>query len=196
VTKIKKPDNTILALVIIAVMAFILPSGLQADTEDSKTIAGKNKKAETTSGINAAAFTLIHKDFLPKASSATLIPDKPRINPEPNPYYQRRLKRERFEKTLYNMTLVTSAALNIADYLSTREALRHEGLAEGNPIMKPFVKNDLAFAAAKFGLLTVNYFLMKKLHKKNKTLAWVLTVANNFVMSYVLVNNLKLIREI
>ena len=177
-------------------MALILPSGLLADTEGLKTGASENKKAETTSNINTAAFTLIHRDFLPKVSPVPIIPDKPQIKIKPNPDYQKRLKRERFEKTLYNMTLVTSAALNIADYFSTREALRHEELAESNPIMKPFVKNDFTFAAAKFGLLTFNYFLMKKLHKKNKTLAWVLTTANNLILSYIVVNNFKLINEI
>lgn len=177
-------------------MAFSLPSGMQADINDSTTKAGENIKPGTTSDINPASFALFHKDFLPKVTTAPTIPDKPQINLESNPYYQRRLKRERFEKTLYNITLVTSIALNIADYFSTREALRHEELAESNPIMKPFVKNDLTFAAAKFGLLTFNYFLMKKLHKKSKTLAWVLTAANNFILSYIVVNNFKLINEI
>jgi len=44
-----------------------------------------------------------------------------------------------------------TAALNIADYALTREALRYGGVAEGNPMMKNIVKNTYIFAAVKRG---------------------------------------------
>jgi hypothetical protein len=53
-----------------------------------------------------------------------------------------------------------TAALNIADYALTREALRYGGVAEGNPMMKNIVKNTYIFAAVKRGphLLILNYW--------------------------------------
>ena len=199
--KIKGLENKIiLILATAAALILILPTGALAASEDSKIYANEDAKTTaftgTHSSVNTASFTLIPKDFLPKAPLTPITVKKTQVKLEPNIYFQKRQRREKLQKTLFNITLATSAALNIVDYFSTREALRHEGLAEGNPMLKPFVKNDLAFAAVKAGLLTVNHLLLKNLYKKNKTMAWILSVANNFVLSYVLVNNLKLIREI
>ena len=47
-------------------------------------------------------------------------------------------KPNRFEKTAYATSLVILAALNIADTVTTIQALKYEGLTERNPVMKPF----------------------------------------------------------
>jgi len=94
---------------------------------------------------------------------------------------------------LFEASLISLAALNVADYFSTKQALKLDGLYEANPIMRPFVKNDLAFTAVKMGITVGNYFLFKGLYKKNKALAWVLSLTANFAMSYVVSHNLKMI---
>jgi hypothetical protein len=97
-------------------------------------------------------------------------------------------------KALFDVNLVLMLGLNIADYLSTREALKYPGLAETNPLMKPFVKNAAVFAAIKFGTTALSYLSMRAIFKKNKTVAWVMTTASNALLSYVVVNNMRLIQ--
>lgn len=100
---------------------------------------------------------------------------------------------ERLEKGLFTASLVTLTALNLADYLSTRQALKNTGLVEGNPLMKPFVKNAFVFAAVKAGTTALSVWGMKSLFKRDKTTAWVMTTLSNFLLSYVVSNNMRLI---
>lgn len=97
---------------------------------------------------------------------------------------------------LFDVSLYSLVALNIADYLSTREALKYPGLQEGNPLMKSIVKSPVAFAAVKIGISAVSYWSLKSLYKKNKALAWVVSTASNFAMSYVVSNNMRLINKV
>jgi hypothetical protein len=97
-------------------------------------------------------------------------------------------------KALFDANLVLMLGLNVADYLSTREALKYPGLTETNPLMKPFVKNPTAFAAIKFGTTALTYLSMKAIFKRNKTVAWVMTTASNVLLSYVVANNYRLIQ--
>ncbi|MBD3413456.1 MAG: hypothetical protein GF421_03370 [Candidatus Aminicenantes bacterium] len=115
--------------------------------------------------------------------------------PKTYQYIQNYKKSHRFGKSLFEASLITNLALNAADYFTTQEALKYDGLEEGNPLMKPFVKNDLTFAAVKIGLTVSNYFIMKKLYKKNKALAWVVSIASNLVLSYVVSSNMTHIHE-
>jgi hypothetical protein len=101
-----------------------------------------------------------------------------------------------FENSLFQTSLITFIALNIADYYSTREALKYPGLGEGNPLLKPFVKDPYIFATFKFGLTALNYISMKAIYKKNKKLAWVITTLSNFALSYVVINNFRLIQKV
>lgn len=110
-------------------------------------------------------------------------------------YIQNRKNTHVFEKSLFEATLIANAALNAADYFTTREALKYDGLQEGNPFMKPFVKNDMTFAAVKIGLTVSNYFIMKKLYKRNKTLGWIVSVISNLALSYVVSSNMAHIYE-
>ena len=101
----------------------------------------------------------------------------------------------KLESTVFNANLLYMTVLNVADYFTTRAALKYDGMVEANPLMRPFVKSDMVFAAAKMGLTVSNYFIMKRLFQKNKPLAWVVSIATNAVMSYVVVNNLQRIQS-
>ncbi|MBP7707063.1 MAG: hypothetical protein KA243_07435 [Candidatus Aminicenantes bacterium] len=97
-------------------------------------------------------------------------------------------------KALFDANLVLLVGLNVADYVSTREALKYPGLTETNPLMKPFVKSPAAFAAVKLGTTALSYWSMKVLFKKNRTVAWIMTTASNALLSYVVANNYRLIQ--
>jgi len=97
-------------------------------------------------------------------------------------------------KAFFEANLVLMVGLNVADYFSTREALKYPGLTESNPLMKPFVKSPAAFAAAKLGTTALTYVSMKVLFKRNKTMAWIMTTASNALLSYVVANNMRLVR--
>jgi hypothetical protein len=99
------------------------------------------------------------------------------------------------EKALFNVNLVALVVLNIADYASTRQALKYAGLHESNPLMAPFAKSPAAFAAVKIGTTVLTYWCMHALFKKNRTMAWVLTTASNLVLSYAVANNLQAIQR-
>jgi hypothetical protein len=101
----------------------------------------------------------------------------------------------RLGKALFDANLVAMIGLNVADYLSTREALKYPGLEESNPLMKPFVKSPAAFAAMKIGTTALTYISFKALFKRNRTVAWVLSTASNFLLSYVVANNLRHIQR-
>jgi Domain of unknown function (DUF5658) len=97
-------------------------------------------------------------------------------------------------KALFDANLVLMLGLNVADYISTREALKYPGLTETNPLMKPFVKSPAAFAAAKLGTTALSYWSMKVLFKRNRAVAWIMTTASNALLSYVVANNYRLIQ--
>ncbi|HYA49388.1 MAG TPA: DUF5658 family protein [Burkholderiales bacterium] len=99
------------------------------------------------------------------------------------------------EKALFEVNLLAMVALNVADYFSTREALKYPGLSEANPLMQPFVKSPAAFAAVKIGTTALTYWSMKALFKKNRTVAWVLTTASNVLLSYVVASNMQRIHQ-
>ena len=97
-------------------------------------------------------------------------------------------------KSLFDANLVLMVGLNVADYFSTREALKYPGLEETNPLMRPFTKSPAAFAAVKLGTTALTYLSFKAIFKKNKTVAWVMTTATNCLLSYVVANNFRQIQ--
>jgi len=97
-------------------------------------------------------------------------------------------------KALFDANLVLMVGLNVADFISTREALKYPGLAETNPLMKPFVKSPVAFAAVKLGTTVLSYWSMKAIFKRNRAVAWIMTTASNALLSYVVANNMRLIQ--
>jgi Domain of unknown function (DUF5658) len=100
---------------------------------------------------------------------------------------------ERLENAFFTTSLVALTALNVADYITTRQALKYPGLSESNPLMKPFVKNAVLFAAVKAGTTVLSVWGMKNLFKRDKTTAWVLTTMSNFLLSYIVANNMRLV---
>ena len=105
-------------------------------------------------------------------------------------------KSNQLGNSLHTASLLTLTALNIADYVSTVKALQLPGLEEGNPIMRPFTKNMLLFSAVKLGITALDFYLLKNIYKKNKTLGWVLSIVGNIAMSYVVSNNIRKIQSV
>jgi len=148
----------------------------------------------------AAVSSLANLDLIPQPVST----DSHYVNLNLNPqlasasmqYGQRYLIRDiRAAATgdvMFNVNLAAMVALNAADYFSTRACLGHSGLQEGNPLMKPFVKSPVTFAAVKIGMTAVSYFALKSLYKKSKPLAWIVSFASNLALSYVVSNNFRL----
>ncbi len=99
----------------------------------------------------------------------------------------------RLEKGFFTASLGAMVALNVADYLTTRQALKYSGLSEGNPLMKPFVKNPFVFAAVKGGITVLSVWGMNKIFKRDRKMAWVMTTVSNFLLSYVVANNMRLV---
>jgi len=135
---------------------------------------------------------------LPEAGPVELLFEEPAPAPAPHLSIPRTIPvfkpSARSGKALFDANLVLMVGLNIADYFSTREALKYPGLTETNPLMKPFVKSPAAFAAVKLGTTALSYLSMKAIFKKNKTFAWVMTTASNVLLSYVVTNNMRLIQ--
>jgi len=116
--------------------------------------------------------------------------------PLPDQIIQAPPKVSKFQNSLYTSSLITLTALNVADYFSTVQALKHKELEEANPAMKPIAKNIYLFTAVKLGVAALDIYILKNLYKKNKPLAWILSVAANFAMSYVVANNIKMIQNV
>jgi|Deesub1362A_J573_1020465.scaffolds.fasta_scaffold00571_10 hypothetical protein len=114
----------------------------------------------------------------------------------PEVLFQQHLRAEKIENVFFTSSLITLSLLNLADFITTNKALQYEGLSEGNPLLKPIVKNKIAFGVVKAGLTYVNYQLLKKVHRRNKTLGWILSTLSNAVMSYVVWHNLKMIEMV
>jgi hypothetical protein len=168
--------------------------------------------------VEARDFTLVHTALLPQSSSLAMalqfrdiatpassislsapIPAPSALPLVPLQESQRLYgnfgRMPRTGKALFTTSLVTMTALNIVDYFSTKAAIRQTGLKEGNPLMKPFVKNAAVFAAVKAGTTVLSVWGLKRLYKRDKTTAWVLSTVSNFLLSYVVANNMRLIRQ-
>lgn len=105
---------------------------------------------------------------------------------------QPRHKKKQF---LYDSSIVALAVLNIADYVTTKEALKHERLVESNPLVRAYAKNEALLTAVKIGWTVAHYHLMKSLHEKNPKLAWAVSVVSNIALGYIVANNIRLIHK-
>jgi Domain of unknown function (DUF5658) len=153
-------------------------------------------EVHVTTGLPASSFVL--PDPLPRPTPLPFLAEEtPAV---PAPQYVAAVRSPAYKpvvrpgKALFGANLVLMVGLNIADYISTREALKYPGLTETNPLMQPFVKSPVAFAAVKIGTTALSYWSMKALFKKNKTVAWIMTTASNALLSYVVANNYRLIQ--
>lgn len=180
---------------IVIMISLITSPYLLAQNNESKIITAEDEKTNNESVIDTSSFTLKNKDSISKNNSFNLSPQTPQIEQNVHQYYQKQLKQEKIENSFFTASLISLLVLNVADYISTKKALKYEGVSEGNPFLKPLVNNDLAFLAVKTGLTVGNHYLMKKLYKTNKPLAWVVSIASNFIMSYIVANNFKIIQN-
>jgi len=181
--------------VLMTMISMLISPYLTAQNSETEFLLTKEDETKNESAIDASTFTLKNKASTTDKNSFNLLPETLQIEQNVHKYFQKRLKLEKIEKSFFTASLVSILALNVADYISTRKALKYEGVSEGNSFLKPFVNNDLAFLAVKMGLTAGNHYLMQKLHKSNKTLAWIVSIASNFVLSYVVVNNFKIIQN-
>lgn len=194
--------------VLAALFFLVFPSLLAGPKED---VAGETSSEWTLilTPVNPSldlswdAAALPHRDLFqsvmstpePAEPSIPLNPKSVAILPEAYKRLNRKFEVGKIENSLYTTSLLTLAALNVVDYFSTKEALKYKGLEEGNPLMKPFVKNDIVFAAVKAGFTVLSYHSMKSIYKKDKRLGWFLSIASNLALSYVIANNLNLIQK-
>ncbi|MBM3297307.1 MAG: hypothetical protein FJY83_06870 [Candidatus Aminicenantes bacterium] len=163
------------AAALLALVLIVLPAG-------ADTVAGSLFKAADRPVLDAETAGL--SASVDASSPGFTYQVKPVFKPAP---------RFQFESAAFTGTLFSLAALNVADYLSTREALKYPGVAEGNPFMSLVVNNSWAFAAVKLATTAYFYYGLKKMHGRNKTTAWVMTLAANALYSFVIYNNLTVI---
>jgi hypothetical protein len=183
----KEKDMSSKKTVIALAIAILISAGFAVAAEAEFTIVN-------TAILPASSLSL--SGILPVTSPVSPAPAAPMINVDPQRDFGGFVRGEKFESALFTSSLVAMTALNVADYLSTRQALKFSGLQEGNPLMKPFVKNPALFAAVKAGTTALSLWGMNKMFRKgNKTTAWVLTMASNFILSYVVSNNMRLIQK-
>lgn len=110
-------------------------------------------------------------------------------------YANFKIQNTRFGDTIFNASMFSFAALNFADYFTTREALKNSAVREVNPLLQNIVKDPAQHALVKLGITALSYWNMKSLYKKNKPLAWLFSIASNALMYYVVSNNIQTINE-
>jgi hypothetical protein len=180
----KEKEMSIKKTVIALAIAILISAGFAVAAEAESTIID-------TTVISVSSLSL--SGILPMAVPAQAAP---KINIDPQREFGGFVRGEKLESAFFTSSLVAMAALNVADYLSTKQALKFPGLQEGNPLMKPFMKSPALFAAVKAGTTALSVWGMNKMFRKgNKTTAWVLTMASNFILSYVVSNNMRLIQK-
>jgi hypothetical protein len=120
------------------------------------------------------------------------------IDPEPAQTYftNAKITDNSFGNNIFNASMVSFVGLNVADYFTTKAALRYMGVNEGNPLLKNIVRDPTKFAVFKLGITAFSYWNMKSLYnKKNKTLAWIFSLASNALMYYVVSCNIDVINK-
>ncbi len=202
----QKCNKCWLTVILIAFLFIFLGLPLSADESEAKEnlavnedaqVKGKNSDLNPTikekkSSVSLQSFQLTEKGIKPYKIKLDFSPQQIDINLV-SPKFGKKPKES--SSILYTSSLITLTCLNIADYCTTVKALRYEGLEETNFLMKPFTKNTLLYTTIKLGLTAYNYYFLKSLYKKDKTLAWAVSLVANFALSYVVANNLKNIQE-
>ncbi len=100
------------------------------------------------------------------------------------------------ESSLFATSLISFAALNVADYFLTREALKYPETIETNPVLRPIVKNAATFALFKAGFVVLNTFGLAGLHRSDKPMAWVLSLATNVLVGLAVSHNLSQLEKV
>ncbi len=163
-------------------------SEIEGTPNTATSAAVRFSLADPPLGPSGGTIGLSQASSLPPAGSST--------RPSPVVPPVGRFEFGRLESAAFAGSIVSLTLLNTADYLSTREALKYPGVAEGNPFMSLVVKNPWAFAAVK--IATTAYFVygLNRMRRKNKTTAWIMSLAANAVYTWVVYNNLSVIDKV
>lgn len=159
------------------------------DAESSNLSADK-------SFINLKLFQLTEKKDIDRKKKLNLVQNK---NYSFSDHQKSALKPNKFkkvEKSLYTTSLITLLALNTADYFTTIKALQYKEIKEINPVMRPLVKNPSLYLILKLGVNVYAYYAMQNLFKKNKKLAWLVSILTNAALSYIVLNNIWQINKV
>ena len=89
----------------------------------------------------------------------------------------------------FDVSLYGLAMLHTADLFSTHRFMTM-GYTEVNPIFKNSSIGTMAAAKILGGILHV--YLLKWIYKKNKTVGWVVSIATNMALGYIVYHNLSL----
>ncbi len=140
---------------------------------------------------------LVFNAFLPAIEGLKEAETDPAIPPlRPAPVLTRPGFWTTAEGSLFATTLISFAGLNVADYLLTREALKYPETSETNPLLRPIVNNAAAFALFKAGFIALNTFGLAGLHRSDKPMAWVLSLATNVLVGLAVSHNLSQLEKI
>lgn len=150
---------------------------------------------EIRSKLTAELFQLVKIKNKSHMAGINFTPKKTNILPASYSNQNKHIKSQQLENSLFTTSLIACTILNAADYVTTIKALKYESLQEGNPLMKPLVKKPYLYATVKLGITALNLKLMKGLYKKDKRLAWVVSTIVNFALSYVVINNIRMIKK-
>jgi hypothetical protein len=159
---------------------------------------GIEETGRNAAGVVPAEFSLVAA----AATAASAGPADPAAFAAPTPQFIPPISSpalgggEGFGDTAFKASLAAAFALNLGDYFLTKACLKYSGTAEGNPMMKGIVKNPYVFAAVKIGVSAVSVFLLDRIYKKNKVLGWLMSAAINSAMSYVVLHNYSVLRQV
>jgi len=198
----KKYHSVQKGLTILFVWGFILCSAFPSSTAEKKHKNEPSQLQVDTLKLETIAFRLAPLPVFTLTNKTLYAPNQYFPSQQKNKEIPSQILKKapkqskRMENSLFTASLLTLTALNIADYVSTVKALQLPGLKEGNPIIRPFTKNILLFSTVKIGLTALDFYLLKNIYKKNKTLGWVLSIAGNFAMSYIVSNNIRKIQAV
>jgi len=171
---------------------------LTKDSEQKDNIidAESSNLSADKSFINLKLFQLTEKKDIDRKKKLNLVQNK---NYSLSDLQKSALKPNKFkkvEKSLYTTSLITLLALNTADYFTTIKALQYKEIKEINPVMRPLVKNPSLYLVLKLGVNVYAYYAMQNLFKKNKKIAWLVSVLTNAALSYIVLNNIWQINKV
>ena len=86
---------------------------------------------------------------------------------------------------------VSLIALQVADGVTTYQAVTHHAAHEVNPAMRPFAGNQAALFAVKGTATAVTMYAVEKLWKKNRVAAVLTMVGVNAAYAMVVANNIR-----
>ena len=89
----------------------------------------------------------------------------------------------------FDVSLYSMAMLHTADLFSTHRFMRM-GHTEVNPIFRDSSIGTMAATKILGGIIHV--YLLKWIYKKNKTVGWVVSIATNMALGYIVYHNLNL----